>query len=89
MPAPSPEAWWAWGYLVVFGSIFAFTSFLTAMRLLPTSIVTTYAYVNPVIAVFLGWLILREPVGIWTITGTLLVLLSVAGVFRNQNVQGR
>lgn len=86
MPTPSAEAWWAWGYLVVFGSVFAFTSFLTAIRLLPTNIVTTYAYVNPVIAVFLGWLILHESIGVWTITGTLLVLLGVAGVFRNQNL---
>jgi len=85
-PTPSAEAWWSWGYLVVFGSIFAFTSFLTAIRLLPTSIVTTYAYVNPVIAVFLGWLILHESIGVWTISGTLLVLLGVAGVFRNQNL---
>ncbi len=86
MPTPSVEAWWAWGYLVVFGSIFAFTSFLMAIKLLPTSIVTTYAYVNPVIAVFLGWLILYESIGVWTITGMLLVLLGVAGVFRNQKL---
>lgn len=84
-PTPTPEAWWAWGYLVVVGSLFAFTSFLLAVRMLPTSIVMTYAYVNPVVAVFLGWLILHEPVNVWTIAGTTLVLLGVAGVFRNQN----
>lgn len=85
LPNPTPEAWWAWGYLVVFGSFIAFTSFLLSIRLLPTSIVMTYAYVNPVVAVFLGWLILHEPIGIWTVAGTLLVLLGLAGVFRNQN----
>lgn len=85
LPTPTPEAWWAWGYLVVFGSIVAFTSFLMSIRLLPTSIVMTYAYVNPVVAVILGWLILHEPIGVWTVAGTTLVLLGVAGVFRNQN----
>jgi len=87
VPNPSTEAWLAWGYLLVFGSIFAFTSFLKAIRLLPANIVATYAYVNPVIAVFLGWFILHEPVGVWTIASMLLVLLGVAGVFRSQNLR--
>lgn len=81
---PAAEAWLAWGYLVVFGSLFAFTAFIRALKLLPTKIVMTYAYVNPVIAVFLGWLILREAVTIWTLGGALLVLLGVAGVFREK-----
>jgi drug/metabolite transporter (DMT)-like permease len=80
-PTPTPEAWAAWGYLVIFGSVFAFTSFVKALRLLPTNIVMTYAYVNPVIAVFLGWLILGEPVTVWTASGTVLVVFGVMGVF--------
>jgi len=48
---------------------------------LPTRIVFTYAYVNPVIAVFLGWLILNEGITGWTLAGAFLVLLGVAGVF--------
>jgi len=84
LPHPRPEAWWAWGYLVVFGSILAFTSFVMALRLLPTGIVFTYAYVNPLIAVLLGWLILREPITGWTIGGAALILLGVAGVFRDR-----
>lgn len=83
-PTPSPEALWAWGYLVVFGSFIAFTSFLFALKYLPTNIATTYAYVNPVIAVFLGWLILDEKITIWIVAGTLLVLLGVAGIFRSR-----
>jgi drug/metabolite transporter (DMT)-like permease len=79
-----PEAWLAWGYLVVFGSIFAFTAYVQALRLLPINIAMTYAYVNPVIAVILGWVILREPITGWTIGGTALVLLGVAGVFRSR-----
>lgn len=87
VPNPTPEAWWAWGYLVVFGSFFAFTSFIMALRMLPTSIVVTYAYVNPVVAVFLGWLILHEPLSVWTIGGTIFVLAGVAGAFRNQKTK--
>ncbi len=86
-PAPTNEAWWAFGYLVVFGSFLAFTSYIMALRLLPTSIVMTYAYVNPVVAVFLGWFILHEPINAWTIAGTALVLLGVAGTFQNQKAK--
>jgi drug/metabolite transporter (DMT)-like permease len=87
LPTPTTEAWLAWGYLVIFGSLLAFTSFVTALQLLPTSIVTTYAYVNPVIAVLLGWLILGEPVTIWTLGGGLLVLLGVMGIFRDNKTR--
>jgi len=82
LPTPTTEAWMAWGYLVVFGSLLAFTSFVSALQLLPTSLVTTYAYVNPVIAVLLGWLILREAITPWTVAGGLLVILGVMGIFR-------
>ncbi|MFH1998119.1 MAG: EamA family transporter [Planctomycetota bacterium] len=84
LPAPIPEAWVAWGYLVVFGSLFAFTSLIQALRLLPTTIIMTYAYVNPVIAVILGYLILRESVTIWTVMGMVLVIVGVLGVFREK-----
>ena len=84
IPSPTNEAWIAWGYLVIFGSVVAFTSFVKALRLLPTSIVMTYAYVNPVVAVFLGWLILGEPVTMHTLAGMVLILLGVMGVFRER-----
>lgn len=84
LPTPTQEAWLAWGYLVVFGSLFAFTAYVTALRLLPTRIVMTYAYVNPVLAVLLGYLVLGETITGWTIVGTTLVLLGVAGVFRER-----
>jgi drug/metabolite transporter (DMT)-like permease len=82
LPSPTPAAWLAWGYLVIFGSVVAFTSYSQALRLLPTQIVTTYSYINPIIAVFLGWLILREEITLWTVGGAVLVLLGVTGVFR-------
>lgn len=86
-PTPTQEAWGAWLYLVLVGSVFAFTSYVTALRLLPTRIVMTYAYVNPVLAVLLGRLWLGEEITAWTIAGSALVLLGVAGVFRERYAQ--
>lgn len=86
-PSPIPEAWTAWGYLVVFGSVLAFTSFVKALRLLPTNIVMTYAYVNPVVAVILGRVILGEPITLWTIGGSVLIVLGVMGVFHERRVE--
>ncbi len=80
-PHPVPSAWLAWGYLVVFGSVVGFTSYIRALHLLPTNLVTTYAFVNPIIAIFLGWMILSEPITGWTIGGAALILLGVSGVF--------
>ena len=81
LPTPTTQAWLAWGYLVIFGSVIAFTSFVTALQILPTRLVTTYSYVNPVIAVLLGWLILSEPITYWTIAGGVLVLIGVTGIY--------
>jgi drug/metabolite transporter (DMT)-like permease len=83
LPHPSLEAWMAWGYLVLFGSVVAFTSYVQALRLLPARVATTYAYVNPILAVVLGWLVLREEITLWTVGGAVLVLIGVAGVFRS------
>lgn len=84
LPTPTTEAWFAWGYLVFIGGALAFTSYVVALRLLPTKIVMTYTYVNPVFAVILGWWILGESITLWTIAGTILVLVGVAGVFRDR-----
>jgi drug/metabolite transporter (DMT)-like permease len=85
-PTPTPDsgAWLAWSYLVVFGSLIAFTSFVVAVRHLSTAVVMTYSYVNPVIAVILGWLVLSERITTSTITGTVLILAGVFGVFRDR-----
>ncbi|MFN2371030.1 MAG: EamA family transporter [Candidatus Krumholzibacteriia bacterium] len=85
LPAPTGEAWLAWLYLTVFGSVIAFTSYMTTLRRLPYRIVVTYAYANPVIAVLLGWLILGEAVTAWTLAGAALVVTGVAGIFNNRD----
>jgi drug/metabolite transporter (DMT)-like permease len=88
-PAPVPEAWAAWCYLILFGSILGFTSFVKAVRLLPINIVMTYAYVNPLVAVILGRAILGEPITRWTVGGSALIILGVMGVFRERRVRSR
>ena len=83
-PSPVPEAWIAWAYLIVFGSLIGFTSYLQTIRLLPLSVATTHTYVNPVVAVVLGAILLSEPITTYTLVGTGLVLLGVVGDFRDR-----
>lgn len=51
------------GYLILFGSIVGFSAYVYALKHLPVALVSVYSYVNPVVAVFLGWLFYREPFG--------------------------
>ena len=85
LPTPTGPAWIAWAYLVIFGSVVAFTSYMATLRTLPYRVIVTYAYVNPVIAVFLGWLILGEEVTSYTLAGAGLVIAGVAGIFNNRD----
>lgn len=81
---PTLQGWIAYSYLLIFASLIAYTSFIICLRLLPVGLITTYAYVNPVVAVILGRLILNEAITWWTVGGAILVLLGVAGVFRSR-----
>jgi drug/metabolite transporter (DMT)-like permease len=65
-------------YLVVFGSLIGFTAYTWLLRVASPVLVSTYAYVNPVVAVFLGWLLLREPVTLGTLAGAAVILSGVA-----------
>ena len=78
----SRVAWTARGigatlYLVVCGSWIGYTAYIWLLEHVPTSKVSTYAYVNPVVAVFLGWLILHERVDRFILAGSAIVVLSV------------
>ena len=64
-------------YLIVCGSWIGYTSYIWLLEHVPTSKVSTYAYVNPVVAVFLGWLVLHEKVNGFILAGTAVVVLSV------------
>jgi len=84
VPSPTIESWIALVFLSIFGSVLAFTAYVTALKTLPIQVVMTYTYVNPVIAVLLGWAILDEQITAWTLGGMFLVLLGVVGVFRER-----
>jgi drug/metabolite transporter (DMT)-like permease len=75
--AVSGRAWFALAYLIVAGSIVAFTAYVWLLHHESPTRVGTYAYVNPVIAVLLGYFLGGESIGPRTIVGTLLVLVSV------------
>jgi drug/metabolite transporter (DMT)-like permease len=72
------RTWFAWGYLVVFGSMLAFTAYVWLLSNAPISLVATYAYVNPVVAVLLGALILDEPVTHAVLIGGGIIVAAVA-----------
>ena len=76
------EALLALGYLIVFGSIVAFTSYGWLLRNARTSLVATYAYVNPVVAVFLGWVLLGEEITLRVLIAGAAVVAAVALIVR-------
>ncbi len=67
-------------YLVIFGSILGYSAYSYALRHASATIVGTYAYVNPVIAVLLGWLLLHEPVGTRTFVAMGMILVAVVWI---------
>lgn len=81
-----PEGWWAMLYLVLAGSIIGYSLFVYAMRHLPAQQVSVYAYVNPIVALFLGWFLLDEPVPMQAIYA---MLVTTAGVYLvNRGMRG-
>jgi drug/metabolite transporter (DMT)-like permease len=60
-------------YLATFGSIVSYSAYLYVLEKLPVSIVSTYTYINPVVAVTLGWWFYREPFG-WREAGAMTVI---------------
>jgi drug/metabolite transporter (DMT)-like permease len=77
LAAASPRAWGGVSYLVVFGSLVGFTAFAYCLNELPASTVGTYAYVNPMVAVVLGRLVLGEALTPGLLVGGALIVLSV------------
>ena len=68
------RAWLAESYLVVFGSIIGFSAYVWLLSVRPATQVSTYAYVNPVVAVLLGVFIGHESLGLHEIAGLLVIL---------------
>jgi drug/metabolite transporter (DMT)-like permease len=73
----SPNGMGALAYLIVFGSIVGFTAYAYALRHASATVVGTYAYVNPVVAVLLGWLVLNEAITTRTVLAMGLILGAV------------
>lgn len=80
--AVTTTSWFSWGYLILFGSLLAFSSYVFILGKLPVSTVATYAYVNPVIAVVLGVLFAGEHFGFAQLAGGVVVLAAVVLVVR-------
>ena len=70
----------AFGYLIVFGSIVAFTAYTWLLANVPTSTAATYAYVNPIVAVALGAILLSEPITPRTLIATAIILAAVVAM---------
>lgn len=69
-------------YLIVFGSLLGFSAFIWLIQNVPMSKVATYAYVNPVVAVFLGWLVLHERIDGYILVGSAIIVAAVSLVTR-------
>ncbi|HEX2854179.1 MAG TPA: EamA family transporter [Opitutaceae bacterium] len=74
----TPHAWGAFAYLIFVGSLVGFSTFVWLMKNTTPARVSTYAYVNPVVAVFLGWLLLDEPIGPRTLVASVIIVTAVA-----------
>jgi drug/metabolite transporter (DMT)-like permease len=74
----SPRSAGALIYLVVFGSLVAYSAYTYAMQKLPLSFVSTYSYFNPLVALVLGWLVLNESLGWREAASASVILLGVA-----------
>ena len=79
----SSESWLAILYLIAFGSIIAYSAYMTLLRCEPTARVVTHAFVNPIVAVILGATLVGEPVTIYTIIASFLIVTSVIGIIRS------
>ncbi|HEX9945667.1 MAG TPA: EamA family transporter [Thermoanaerobaculia bacterium] len=76
--AVSLRSWLCLAYLIVFGALVAFTAYSWLLRVAPPVLVSTYAYVNPVVAVILGWALAGEPLTAGTLGAAAVILTGVA-----------
>jgi drug/metabolite transporter (DMT)-like permease len=71
-------SWLGWGYLVTFGALLGFTAYIYLLRHVSAAKASTYAYVNPIVAVILGWAVAGEPVTPRTVLAAAIILGGVA-----------
>ena len=75
--ALSLRSWLALGYLIVFGALIGFTAYIWLLRVSTPAHVSTYAYVNPVVAIFLGWAFANEPLTARTLLAAAVIVAAV------------
>jgi drug/metabolite transporter (DMT)-like permease len=80
----STQSWIGWVYLVTFGSLVGFTAYIFLLKTVSPAKAATYAYVNPLVAVFLGWAVAGETVTTRTIAAAAIILTGVAMITVSQ-----
>lgn len=75
--AIAPQAWGAFIYLILFGSLVGYSAFAFLLKHSQPAQVATFAYVNPVVAVFLGWLLIDEPITARTLVASAIIIAAV------------
>jgi drug/metabolite transporter (DMT)-like permease len=83
-----PSAWAAFAYLTLAGSVTAYSAYVWLLDRVPGSLVTTYTFITPIIAIFLGWTFLGERLSGQMLLGTTLVIGSVILVWRLETESG-
>ncbi|KAF0227070.1 MAG: hypothetical protein FD133_1234 [Erysipelotrichaceae bacterium] len=83
----STQAWWSLGYLILFGSIVAYSAYIWLLKHVDPAWVSTYAFVNPVVAVFLGWLLAKENLSLNALFAAALIVISI--IFMTLNIKRR
>lgn len=82
LAAVTNASWLAFGYLVLFGSLVGFTAYIWLFKHADPFIASTYAYVNPIVAIFLGWLIAGEQIGLNVLIAAAIIITSVIIITR-------
>ncbi len=80
-----------WAYLTLMGTVVAFAAYIWLLKQVASTLVATYTFVNPIIAVLLGWVFLDERPSPWMLAGAALVIAAVAGLLhaRSQPREGK
>ena len=87
LAAVSTESWLGFAYLVVFGSLIAYASYTWLLRTAPTTLVSTYAYVNPLVAILMGNLLAHEPITPRILLAAAIIVGAVAMITLTQPVR--
>jgi len=83
----STQSWLGFAYLVIFGSLIAYAAYTWLLRTAPTTLVSTYAYVNPLVAIMLGNLLAQEPITPRILLAAAIILGAVAMITLTQPVR--